>query len=85
MNEGDFFSIEHDLKKYVNEKEDRFLNFRCSIIRMLSFAIRVGYERIIISGIDTSLPGYWYTENEAKYYEPMGEMCKEVLEIKRIQ
>ena len=83
VNESNFVRMEQDLRRYSSIQNELILNFRCSVIRMISFAVALEYPRIIISGIDPSLPGYWYTDEKANYYSPMTEMMNEVLMNKK--
>lgn len=84
VNESNFARIEQDLRMFSNLKSNSLLNFRCSLVRMISFAFALEYPNIVISGIDPSSSSYWYTEQSANYYAPMSEFVHESLMNKKL-
>jgi len=64
INERSRVDALEDLKKYFlsNYAYSTVLNYRCSIVRMISLAFILRYPTIMFTGLDPSLPQYWYTD-----------------------
>jgi hypothetical protein len=67
INESSRYVALTQIKQYLqsNSHYNTVLNYRCSIIRMVSLAFLLRYPTIIFSGIDPSMPDYWYTNAHA--------------------
>ena len=67
INEIDDQSITSGLRQYILMSPHALLNFKCSMVRAISFAYLAGYQEIYISGLDPSSSSYWYLQPNAPY------------------
>jgi hypothetical protein len=63
INESNDELILRGLKDYIDYPHSSILNFRCSMVRALSLAFELGYDKIILLGLDPSSPLHWYSSD----------------------
>ena len=76
INESNDELILRGLRAYVDYSQSAILNFRCSMVRALSLAFELGYDNIILLGLDPSSPLHWYSSDD---FETL--ICEEVDDI----
>ena len=71
------------LRSYKEVFTNCILNFRCSIVREISLAFLLGYQRIIITGLDPSSPAFWYTNQDARLRDGLSDVLLNLLDVRK--